>query len=36
MELGLELVVIIRAHLANAEWESLDDVINEVDRVCFS
>ena len=30
MELGLELVTIIRAHFANAEWELFDDVVNEV------
>ena len=35
MELGLELVTIIRAHLANAKRELFDDVVNEVDRVCL-
>ena len=35
MELGLELVTIIGAHFANAEWELFDDVVNEVDRVCL-
>jgi len=32
MELGLELVTIIRAHLANVGWELFDDVVNEVDH----
>ena len=36
MELGLELMTIIRAHLANAEWKLFDDMINEVDGVCLS
>lgn len=35
MELGLEFVTIIRAHLANAKRELFDDVVNEVDRVCL-
>ena len=35
MELGLELVTIIRAHLSNAERELFNDVVNEVDRVCL-
>lgn len=34
MELGLELAVIIRADLANAEWKLSDDVVNEVDSFC--
>ena len=33
MEFGLELMTIIRAHLANAEWKLFDDMINEVDGV---
>ena len=36
MEFGLELMTIIRAHLANAEWKLFDDMINEVDGVCLS
>ena len=36
MEFGLELITIIRAHLANAEWKLFDDMINEVDGVCLS
>ena len=35
MEFGLELMTIIRAHLANAEWKLFDDMINEVDGVCL-
>ncbi len=35
MEFGLELVAIIRANLANAEWELFDDVVDEVDGVCL-
>ena len=35
MEFGLELMSIIRAHLANAEWKLFDDVVNEVDGVCL-
>ena len=36
VKLGLELMTIIRAHLANAEWKLFDDMINEVDGVCLS
>ena len=36
MEFGLELMTIIRAHLANAERELFNDVVNEVDCVCLS
>jgi hypothetical protein len=28
MEFGLELMTIIRAHLANAEWKLFDDMID--------
>ena len=35
VEFGLEFVAVVRAHLANAEWELFDDVVNEVDRVCL-
>ena len=35
MEIGLEFVTIIRAHLANAKRELFDNVVNEVDRVCL-
>jgi len=33
VELGLELVAIVSSDFTNAEWELVDDVINEVDRV---
>ena len=33
VELGLELVAVVRPHLADAEWESLYDVVEEVDGV---
>ena len=36
MEFGLELMTIIRAHLANAERELFNDVFNEIDGVCLS
>ena len=36
MEFGLELMTIVRAHFANAEWKLFDDMINEVDGVCLS
>lgn len=35
MELGLELVAIICAHLSNAERKLFDDVINKIDCVCL-
>ncbi len=35
MKLGLEFVTIIRTDFANAEWELLDDVVNEVNRICL-
>ena len=36
MELGLELVTVVGSHLANAEREYFDDVVNKPDRVCLS
>jgi hypothetical protein len=33
VELGLELMAIVRSHLADAEREFVDDGIDEVDRV---
>jgi hypothetical protein len=33
VELGLELVAIVCAYFADAEWELFDDMIDEVDRV---
>ena len=33
VELGLELVAVVRPHLADTEWEALDDVVEEVDSV---
>lgn len=36
MEFGLELMTVVGPHLANAEWELFDDMINEVDGVCLS
>ena len=36
MELGLELVAVIRPNFSNAKRELFDDVINEVDCVCLS
>jgi len=33
VELGLELVPIVRPYLSDAEWEALDDVINEGDGI---
>ena len=35
VELGLELVTIIRTHFPNTEWKLFDDVVNEVDGVCL-
>ena len=36
MEFGLELMTIIRAHLANAERELFNDVVDAIDGVCLS
>ena len=36
MELGLELVTVIRPNFSNAKREFFDDVIYEVDCVCLS
>ena len=33
VELGLELVAVVRPRLADTEWEALDDVVKEVDGV---
>jgi len=33
VELGLKLVAVVRSHLADAEWEFVDDDVDEVDRV---
>jgi hypothetical protein len=33
VELGLELVPVVRPHLADTEWEALDDVVEEVDGI---
>lgn len=35
MEFGLELVAIVSSNFANSERKLLDDMINEVDRVCL-
>ena len=35
MELDLELMAIVSSNFANAERELLNDMINEVDRVCL-
>ena len=39
VELGLEFVPIVRAHLPDTEREALDDVVEEIDgvglRVCL-
>lgn len=35
MEFGLELVAIVSSNFANAERKLLNDMINEVDRVCL-
>lgn len=35
MELGPELVTIVRSHFANAERKLFDDVANEIDGVCL-
>ena len=29
-------MTVVGPHLANAEWELFDDVVNEVDGVCLS
>jgi hypothetical protein len=33
VELGLELVAVVRPHLPETEWEALDGVVEEVDGV---
>lgn len=35
VKLGLELVPVVRPHLAETEWEALDDVVEEVDGICL-
>ena len=30
VELGLELMAVVRSHLADAEWEFVDDGVDEV------
>ena len=35
LEFGLELVAIVSSNFANAERKLLNDMINEVDRVCL-
>ena len=34
VEFGLEHMVIVRPGLARAEWKFVDDMVDEVDRVC--
>jgi len=36
MEFGLELMAVVRPDFADAEWELVDDVVDEFDRVCLS
>lgn len=35
VELGLELVAVIRPNFSNAKRKLFDDVVNEVDRICL-
>ena len=34
-ELGLELAAVVRPHLADTEWEALDDAVEEVDALAW-